>query len=187
MIFIFHKTIFLPDFWTNAADLHRLVSSQLRGSQWSGKRNHKSHNMCYFCSKETKNTQTQSGFVSLLGKWYRDSSTLLIRMCIPKFQLGDLFEFFYVPNILWKIAHEFFTLTLPQGGERRDKPLAVPLCPPTPWSPPIVPLPPWSPPVVPLVPWRPDRICLRHSDVYYSDPLQLVHSSFPPPLYLIGL
>ena len=70
-------------------------------------------------------------------------------MCIPKFQLGDLFEFFYVPNILWKIAHEFFTLTLPQGGERRDKPLAVPLCPPTPWSPPIVPLPPWSPPVVP--------------------------------------
>ena len=187
MISIFHKTIFLPDFWTNAADLHRLVSSQLRGSQWSGKRNHKSHNMCYFCSKETKNTQTQSGFVSLLGKWYRDSSTLLIRMCIPKFQLGDLFEFFYVPNILWKIAHEFFTLTLPQGGERRDKPLAVPLCPPHSLKSPHSPPPPLKSPRGPPRPLTAGPNLPASLRCVLFRPTATRAQQFPSPLYLIEL
>ena len=133
--------------------------------------------------KEHTNTKW---FCQFIGKMIKRSQYTFDQNVYSEVSVGWPFWVFYVPNILWKIAHEFFTLTLPQGGERRDKPLAVPLCPPSPWSPPIVPLPPWSPPVVPLVPWRPDRICLRHSDVYYSDPLQLVHTSFPPPSILLN-
>ena len=141
------------------------------------------HNMCYFCSKKT---HKHKAVLSVYWEYDKEIPVHFWSECVFwSFSSVTFLSFFYVPNILWKIAHEFFTLTLPQGGERRDKPLAVPLCPPSPWSPPIVPLPPSSPPMVPLVPWRPDRICLRHSDVYYSDPLQLVHTSFP--LNLIGL